>query len=99
MVTTFHDLTPLKLTEKLDFRNKDILKMYVLLMWRLASRSEGVLRDSTQIAIEVKKIFKREFTVINLGVDKKFKPMHIKRRSQRWDSSPTSLIERGLTLQ
>ncbi len=79
MVTTFHDVTPLILAEKLDFRKRYIFQAYVLLLWKLAARSESVLSDSTQTAIEVKKIFKRDSTVINLGVDKKFKPMHIKK--------------------
>ena len=74
MVTTFHDLMPLKLAEMLDFRHKTIFKAYVLLMWNLASRSEAVLCDSTQTAIEVKEIFNCKPIVINLGVDKKFKP-------------------------
>ncbi len=79
MVTTFHDLTPLKLAEKLDYRNKYILKAYVLLMWNLASKSEAVLCDSTQTALEVEKNFNCKPTVINLGVDKKFKSIHIKK--------------------
>ena len=79
MVTTFHDVTPLTLMKKLNFRNKYLLKTYVYLLWTLAARSEAVLSDSTQTAIEVKKIFKRDSIVISLGVDEKFKPMQIKK--------------------
>lgn len=78
MVTTFHDLMPLRLAERLDFKNEYLLKAYITLMWSLASRAEVVLCNSSQTAVEVKDIFKCNAIVINPGVDERFKPLHTK---------------------
>jgi glycosyltransferase involved in cell wall biosynthesis len=79
MVTTFHDITPLKLSEQLDYRNKYFLKMYVLLLWNLAARSETVVCDSSQTASEVQTLFNCHPITVNLGVDKKFRPIQRKK--------------------
>ncbi|RLE64353.1 MAG: hypothetical protein DRJ47_07860 [Thermoprotei archaeon] len=79
LVVTFHDFVPLRLPERLNFKNTLLLKAYVNLTWRLASRAKTILCNSTQTAAEVKSFFKRDSIVVNPGVDERFKPMHIKK--------------------
>ena len=83
-IVTFHDLIPLRTDLPPEIFRSEFrlpLKMYVNLMWRLAAKADVIICNSTQTAIEVKRVLNRcdSIEIVNPGVDEKFKPMSIKK--------------------
>jgi len=83
-IVTFHDLIPLRTGLSLEiFRRefRSLVRTYISLMWRLATKANIIICNSTQTAVEVKRVFNRYYgiEVINPGVDEKFRPIPTKK--------------------
>ena len=79
-IVTYHDTFPLKYSEELKYRFKEILKLYILFTWKLASKADFVVANSTQTAEEINKIFGRKADIIiPPGIDKRFRPKKVKK--------------------
>lgn len=79
-LVTFHDVIPLEMDEKLQFRFKDLMKWYTFTMWKQAANCDMVIANSSNTAKSVERWFNRKVDyIINPGVDEKFKPIKIKK--------------------
>jgi glycosyltransferase involved in cell wall biosynthesis len=79
-VASFNDFIILKHAKKLNFRLRSILRYYSLFMWKNAAKSDVVCALSSQTAKEMEIFLKRKADyIINPGIDKRFKPMKVRK--------------------
>ena len=75
-IVTWHDFIPLEEYERLHFKLGKLVRMYTSVMWRLASKCDVIIANSSQTAEQIREYYGRDedVYVINPGVDERFEP-------------------------
>jgi len=79
-IVTFHDLIPLKAGKTFRYKYLWLIKPYSLFMWKNAIKSQIVVAQSSLTARNIEKYLGRKADeIIPPGIDKKFRPMSVKK--------------------
>ncbi|MCD6446446.1 glycosyltransferase family 4 protein, partial [Candidatus Bathyarchaeota archaeon] len=80
-IVTWHDFIPLEESKRLHFKFRRLIRIYLNVMWKLASKCDVIIANSSQTAEQIREYYGRDedVYVINPGVDERFVPKDVKK--------------------